>query len=109
MSDARFAWVVEAFEHVPRIATQFVEYHTVYDSGDVLQDIDEKTYLIYVRFGVIGYLLFGNDDDDGWRMATQWSIAVASHPLCGEWTLLRERVVSVLHRWYGFCFTFGAI
>ena len=25
-----------------------------------------------MRFGVIGYLLFGNDEDDGWRMATQW-------------------------------------
>lgn len=42
MSNACFAWILEAFERVPRIATQFVEYHAVYVSGDVLQDVDEN-------------------------------------------------------------------
>lgn len=96
---------MEAFERVPRIATQFVEYYAVYGSGDVLQDIDEETCFIYVRFGVIGYLLFGINIDDGWWMATQCSIAFASHPLCGEWTLPAERVVSVLRWWYRFVYS----
>jgi len=110
MSNACLACVVEAFERLPRIAPQFVEYHAVYGSGDVLQDIDEKTCFISVRFGVTGYLSFG-DDEDGWWMATQCSVVVASHSLCGEWTLLAERVVSVLRRWVWVCVfvSFGAI